>query len=169
MNYRHAFHAGNFADVLKHVVLALCLEHFKRKDKPFAVIDTHAGIGAYDLTSDAARRSPEWQQGIGRVMAADRPADVERVLAPLLRIITAMNAGADLTAYPGSPEVSARLIRPQDRVHLCELHEADSKRLDKRYALNARVKVEQRDGYKALKTLLPPPREAGPCPHRSAL
>lgn len=161
MNYRHAFHAGNFADVLKHVVLALCLEHLKRKDTPFAVIDTHAGIGAYDLTSDAARRSPEWQAGIGRVMAADRPAGVERVLAPLLRVIKAMNDGADLTAYPGSPEVSARLIRAADRVHLCELHEADSKTLDKRYALNARVKVEQRDGYKALKALLPPREKRG--------
>lgn len=162
MNYRHAFHAGNFADVLKHVVLALCLEHFKRKDKPFALIDTHAGIGTYDLTSDAAKRSPEWRDGLGRVLGAEMPDGARKALTPWLNLVSAMNASkAELESYPGSPEVAARLIRPQDRVHLCELHEADSKTLDKRYALNARVKVEQRDGYKALKALLPPREKRG--------
>lgn len=162
MNYRHAFHAGNFADVLKHVVLALCLEHLKRKDKPFAVIDTHAGIGAYDLTSDAGRRSPEWRDGLGRVVGAAMPEEARKALAPWLKIIADMNAGkAEPEACPGSPEIAARLIRPHDRVHLCELHEADSRTLDRRYALHARVKVEQRDGYKALKALLPPREKRG--------
>jgi len=162
MNYRHAFHAGNFADVLKHVVLALCVEHLKRKDKPFAFIDTHAGIGVYDLTSDAARRSPEWREGLGRVLGAVMPDDAGRALKPWLDVVAAMNAGkAEPERYPGSPEMAVRLMRPQDRIHLCELHEADAKTLDKRYALHARVKVEQRDGYKALKALLPPREKRG--------
>lgn len=162
MNYRHAFHAGNFADVLKHVVLALCLEHLKRKDKPFALIDTHAGIGLYDLTSDAARRSPEWRDGLGRVLAGDMPEGARKTLTPWLDVVNAMNAGkAEPESYPGSPEIAARLARPQDRIHLCELHDVDSKTLDKRYALDRRVKVEQRDGYKALKALLPPREKRG--------
>lgn len=82
MNYRHAFHAGNFADVLKHAVIAQCLEHLKKKDKPFRVIDTHAGIGLYDLTSDQARRSPEFKDGIARVLDAKRSDEVEAALAP---------------------------------------------------------------------------------------
>ena len=92
MNYRHAFHAGNFADVLKHAVLSLCLAHLgKKTDKPFAYIDTHAGIGRYDLTGNEAQRSPEWQAGIGRLLAAERPEEVERVLRPYLAAVNALN------------------------------------------------------------------------------
>ncbi|MEE2566139.1 23S rRNA (adenine(2030)-N(6))-methyltransferase RlmJ [Hyphobacterium marinum] len=161
MNYRHAFHAGNFADVLKHAVIAQCLDHLKAKPKPFRVIDSHAGVGAYDLTGDAARRSPEWQAGIARVLETKRPAAVEAALAPYLKVVKAMNTGADLTAYPGSPELAARLMRQDDRAHLCELHEADAKTLDARYARDARIKVERRDGYKALGALVPPREKRG--------
>jgi len=161
MNYRHAFHAGNFADVLKHAVLAQCLTHLGAKAKPYRVIDSHAGIGAYDLTSDAALRSPEWEQGIAKVMAAKRPAEVEAALAPLLSIVKAMNEGEALTQYPGSPEVTARLLRRDDRAHLCELHEADAKTLDSRYARDPKIKVERRDGYKALSALVPPREKRG--------
>ncbi|MGJ3232949.1 MAG: 23S rRNA (adenine(2030)-N(6))-methyltransferase RlmJ [Oceanicaulis sp.] len=156
MNYRHAFHAGNFADVLKHAVLALCVEHMKQKPKPFRYIDTHAGIGAYDLASSEARRSPEWKDGIARVMDADMDAEIARVLAPLLDTVRAMNADGALNAYPGSPELAARLMRDSDRLQLCELHPEDARTLDRRYAKDARVKVEMRDGYKALPALLPP-------------
>jgi 23S rRNA (adenine2030-N6)-methyltransferase len=161
MNYRHAFHAGNFADLLKHAVLALCLEHLKKKSKPFRFIDTHAGIGAYDLASDEARRSPEWEGGIARLLAASPPPEIARILAPLLDTVKAMNTCADLSAYPGSPELAARLMRETDRMTLCELHPQDSRTLDQRYARDARVKVEMRDGYRALAALLPPREKRG--------
>ena len=161
MNYRHAFHAGNFADVLKHAVLALCLEHLKTKPKPFRYIDTHAGIGMYDLTSHEARRSPEFEDGIKRVKMADTPDDVTTVLQPLLDAVAASNEAATLTVYPGSPQVACALLRPFDRIQLCELHPEDAKVLDRRYAKDARVKVEARDGYKALKSLLPPVEKRG--------
>ncbi|KAA5804928.1 23S rRNA (adenine(2030)-N(6))-methyltransferase RlmJ [Alkalicaulis satelles] len=161
MNYRHAFHAGNFADVLKHAVLALCLNHLIRKDKPARYIDTHAGTGRYDLTSDAARRSPEWQAGVARVMDASRPEAVEAALAPWLKTVRACNPDGGLSAYPGSPDIAAAILREQDRIHLCELHEADCRTLDQRYARDARIKAEQRDGYKALAALLPPRERRG--------
>lgn len=160
MNYRHAYHAGNFADVLKHMVLTLCLEHLNAKDKPYRVIDTHSGIGAYDLASDEAERSPEWKDGIGRLLDAEIPDEAAPALTPYLDLLRAMNPDG-VRHYPGSPEISARLGREQDRIHLCELHEADARTLDQRYARDARVKVEQRDGYKALKSLLPPKEKRG--------
>lgn len=161
MNYRHAFHAGNFADVLKHLVLAQCLEHLGDKPKPYRVIDTHAGVGAYDLTGDEARRSPEWTHGIDRLMKADIPAEIRDSLDPYLTVVRAMNPGEALITYPGSPEIAARLARAEDRIHLCELHKDDSVTLDKRYARDARVKVQAMDGYRALPGLVPPREKRG--------
>lgn len=161
MNYRHAFHAGNFADVLKHLVLAQCLEHLGKKSKPYRVIDTHAGVGAYDLTGDEARRSPEWEGGIGRLLNADIPAELDDALNPYLDVIREMNTGDALTAYPGSPEIAARLARADDRIHLCELHKDDSVTLDQRYAKDGRVKVQAMDGYRALPGLVPPREKRG--------
>ena len=160
MNYRHAFHAGNFADVLKHCVLALCLEHLKSKPKPFRYIDTHAGIGGYDLASSEAERSPEWKEGIGRLLDADLPDPAAAALGPYLDVVRAMNPDG-MAHYPGSPEIAARLLRETDRIHLCELHAEDAKTLDGRYRRDARVKVENRDGYKALKSLIPPKEKRG--------
>lgn len=160
MNYRHAFHAGNFADVLKHCVLALCLEHLKSKPKPFRYIDTHAGIGGYDLASSEAERSPEWKDGIGRLLDADLPDPAAEALGPYLDVVRAMNPDG-MQHYPGSPEIAARLLRDTDRIHLCELHAEDAKTLDGRYRRDARVKVENRDGYKALKSLIPPKEKRG--------
>lgn len=160
MNYRHAFHAGNFADVLKHCVLALCLEHLKSKPKPFRYIDTHAGIGGYDLASSEAERSPEWKEGIGRLLDADLPDPAAAALGPYLDVVRAMNPDG-MAHYPGSPEIAARLLRDTDRIHLCELHGEDAKTLDGRYRRDARVKVENRDGYKALKSLIPPKEKRG--------
>lgn len=161
MNYRHAFHAGNFADILKHLVLAQCVEHLNAKPKPYRYIDTHSGIGGYDLAGDEAERSPEWKDGIGRLINADLPEEVESLLAPYLGIIRSMNEGDALRHYPGSPEIATRLMREGDRLHLCELHPQDSETLDQRYRRDKRVKVEQRDGYKALKSLVPPPEKRG--------
>ena len=112
MNYRHAFHAGNHADVLKHIVLLMCLDALKRKPAPFAVLDTHAGCGAYDLLSDEALRSPEWQDGIARLWEwADAPAPVMRYLAA----VRAFNGDGALRNYPGSPAlIAAALRRPSD-------------------------------------------------------
>lgn len=161
MNYRHAFHAGNFADILKHLVLAQCVEHLNAKPKPYRYIDTHSGIGGYDLAGDEAERSPEWKDGIGRLINADLPDEVESLLAPYLGIIRDMNESDALRHYPGSPEIATRLMREGDRLHLCELHPQDSETLDARYKRDKRVKVEQRDGYKALKSLVPPPEKRG--------
>jgi 23S rRNA (adenine2030-N6)-methyltransferase len=160
MNYRHAFHAGNFADVLKHVALCLCLEHLKKKPKPFRYLDSHAGVGAYDLASEAARRSPEWQDGIGRILKADIPAQAERALAPWLGAVRAMNPDG-LGVYPGSPALAASLMRADDRAQLCELHREDARALDQRFARDKRVKVEIRDGYTALGDMLPPREKRG--------
>ncbi|MBR9824733.1 MAG: 23S rRNA (adenine(2030)-N(6))-methyltransferase RlmJ [Alphaproteobacteria bacterium] len=160
MNYRHAYHAGNFADILKHLVLANCLEHLGAKDKPYRYIDTHAGIGAYDLASDEATRSPEWVDGIGRLMKADIPDDARPALTPYLDLLHRMNPD-ETRIYPGSPQIAAELMREGDRLHLCELHPQDAKTLDERYRRDKRVKVEVRDGYKALKSLVPPPEKRG--------
>ncbi len=118
MNYRHAFHAGNFADVLKHAVLAFCVRRLAAKDKPFFALDTHAGIGWYDLESDAARRSPEWRDGIGRIADATPPAEAAALLAPYLDAVRALNGGGALKRYPGSPSILAEIARPQDAIRL---------------------------------------------------
>ena len=161
MNYRHAFHAGNFADILKHLVLAQCFEHLNAKPKPYRYIDTHSGIGGYDLAGDEAERSPEWKEGIGRLINANLPDEVAGLLAPYLAIVREMNEADTLRHYPGSPEIATRLMRETDRLHLCELHTQDCETLDQRYKRDSRVKVEQRDGYKALKSLVPPPEKRG--------
>ena len=160
MNYRHAFHAGNFADILKHVVLALCLEHLKKKTKPFRYIDTHSGIGLYDLASDEAERSPEWRDGLARVLSADCPDDIARVLGPWLESVKQLNPDA-ISQYPGSPQLAADLMRDDDRLHLCELHPDDAKTLDQRYIRDGRVKVDARDGYRTLPSLVPPKEKRG--------
>jgi 23S rRNA (adenine2030-N6)-methyltransferase len=162
VNYRHAFHAGNFADVLKHVVLALCLDRLNAKDTPYRYIDTHAGVGTYDLTSAAAMRSPEWRDGVGRVWEAERgaPADVRAALTPWLNVVRAMNSGG-LRTYPGSPLLAAKLMRRGDALRLCELHPESAALLREAMAGDKRVKVEERDGYEALPAYLPPPERRG--------
>src|SRR5690242_21041429 len=112
MNYRHAFHAGNFADVLKHAVLARILAHLGEKAAPFRVIDTHAGAGLYDLASEPAARTAEWRDGIGRLIDTELPDDVRALLAPYLAVINAANPGGRLRRYPGSPLIALGLMRP---------------------------------------------------------
>ncbi len=164
MNYRHAFHAGNFADVLKHVVLSLCLDRMTRKPKPLRVIDTHAGIGRYRLDSDEAERTGEWRGGIGRLMANDAdplPADIAALLAPYLDSVRAFNPSGDLAVYPGSPLISLAIMRPGDRMVASELHPEDAAALRRELRHDGRAKVLEMDGWQALRATLPPNERRG--------
>lgn len=171
MNYRHAFHAGNFADVLKHAVLIHCLEHLKRKEAPFRVIDTHAGIGWYDTSSEEALRSPEWRGGAARIAARGGEAACAAwpALALYRDLLAQGGAGAaggegegdGPRRVPGSPAIAAALMRPADRLTACELHPHDARRLQDAFKADRRVSVQQVDGYAALKALLPPPERRG--------
>ncbi|MFZ4809349.1 MAG: 23S rRNA (adenine(2030)-N(6))-methyltransferase RlmJ [Hyphomicrobiaceae bacterium] len=164
MNYRHAFHAGNFADVLKHATLALVLAHLARKDTPFRVIDTHAGIGLYDLAADPARRTEEWRAGIGRLIGPDAdplPQAMADLLHPYLDAVRAENPSGTLRAYPGSPLLARHFLRPQDRLILNELHPEDAADLTALFARDKQTKVLQLDGWVALKALLPPRERRG--------
>src|SRR5262249_7624912 len=116
MNYRHAYHAGSFADVLKHVVLTRIVEYLKRKEAAFRVIDTHAGIGLYDLASDEARRTGEWQSGVGRLVGKRFAPEVQSLLEPYLEAIGIGPDAGEIGEYPGSPLIARRLLRPQDRL-----------------------------------------------------
>jgi 23S rRNA (adenine2030-N6)-methyltransferase len=158
MNYRHAYHAGNFADVMKHAVLTLVVEALKRKTTPFFALDTHAGIGAYDLLSEAAGKTGEYLDGIARVMERSDPPSA---LAPYLRVVRSWNGGGSLRRYPGSPELVRALMRPTDRLALVELHPEDVAVLRHRFAGDRRVGVHHLDGHVAAKGLLPPPERRG--------
>jgi 23S rRNA (adenine2030-N6)-methyltransferase len=146
MNYRHAFHAGNFADVLKHAVLARILAHLAVKEAAFRVIDSHAGIGLYDLSSDEALRTGEWQGGIGRIRGARPSPALAAYLAPWLAAVRAANGGDDLLVYPGSPAIATSLGRRQDRFQFNELHPEDAATLSALYAADRRVRVGSEDG-----------------------
>jgi 23S rRNA (adenine2030-N6)-methyltransferase len=161
MNYRHAYHAGNFADVLKHAVLALVIEHLKLKPAPFRVIDTHAGIGLYDLGSGASLKTGEWRAGIGRIIDARLSADAAAILAPYLAAVREVNGAGPLTRYPGSPLIARRLMRASDRLVVNELHPEDHAALAKLFARDDETKVLSLDGWTALKSLLPPKERRG--------
>jgi len=155
MNYRHAFHAGNHADVFKHAALTLILAHLLQKPAPFAVLDTHAGVGVYDLTSAGAQKTKEYEGGVGRVFGRELAAASR--YAALLRD---MNPAGVIT-YPGSPEIVRRMLREQDRLILCELHPADAAELKARYRSDPRVAVHHRDGYEAIGAFVPFPERRG--------
>ncbi|MEQ8326636.1 MAG: 23S rRNA (adenine(2030)-N(6))-methyltransferase RlmJ [Parvibaculum sp.] len=157
MNYRHAYHAGNFADVMKHGLLALVIEHLKKKDKPFFLLDTHAGTGMTDLSGEEAQKTGEYRQGIARILAAENP---HPALAPCLAAIRALG-GDPLTRYPGSPALMAHLARADDRLAFCELHPEDAAALRANFRRDARVKCHEMDGYTALKAMLPPKERRG--------
>jgi 23S rRNA (adenine2030-N6)-methyltransferase len=154
MNYRHAYHAGNFADVHKHVALVAALLHLKKKKTPFAVIDTHAGRGLYDIASEAANRTGEAAQGIGR-LAGFSPR--EPVLRTYLEIAGSFGAGC----YPGSPLIAAKLLRQQDRLVAIEKHPEEFAALKASLAPFHRAKAIEGDGYERLASLLPPPERRG--------
>ncbi|MDF2619745.1 MAG: hypothetical protein K0S00_2404 [Xanthobacteraceae bacterium] len=168
MNYRHAFHAGNFADVVKHVVLARILAYLGRKDAPYRVIDTHAGAGLYDLQGDEARRTGEWEGGIGAVLRHSFSPDIAALLAPWLEAVRAVNPpaddaalAADLRRYPGSPLIAQALARPQDRLLFCETVAGVRDALTEAVGRDARAKVLATDAWQALHAYLPPKERRG--------
>ncbi|CAZ86820.1 Ribosomal RNA large subunit methyltransferase J [Thiomonas arsenitoxydans] len=151
--YRHAFHAGNHADVLKHLVLVQVLRHMNRKEKPYWVIDTHAGAGGYPLHEASAQKNAEYADGIERLWnRKDAPEAVQDYLAQ----IRAFNTGGPLLYYPGSPGIAHQLMRPQDKLRLFELHPTDHRVLDATFGAQPGVQVRCADGFVALKSLLPP-------------
>ena len=152
MNYRHAFHAGNHADVLKHYVLTRLIALLSRKEAPFAYLDSHAGIGLYDLRGDQASRTGEWLEGIARLWQA---SDVPDPLLDYLEVIRAMNLDGELRHYPGSPELARLLTREQDRLHLNEKHPEDGRLLKENMHGDRRVAVHLGEGWYVPRALLP--------------
>jgi 23S rRNA (adenine2030-N6)-methyltransferase len=161
MNYRHAFHAGNFADVLKHIVLTRILLYLQEKPAAFRVIDTHAGAGRYDLTGEEAQRSGEWRMGIARIMQARFSEKALPLVAPYLDIVRSFNNKADLTAYPGSPLIARALLRPQDRLTACELEPGARKALIDALRRDEQARVVDLDGWMALSAFVPPKERRG--------
>ena len=156
--YRHLFHAGNFADVFKHALLAQLVLGLAKKDQPFFCLDTHAGIGLYDLTHEWARKNAEYKNGIALVWPRkDAPAE----MAPYLDLVRAVNTGTKLNFYPGSPRIVRGLMRAHDRLALTELNKRDCETLQELFAGDRHVQVRLLDGYQALKALLPPPERRG--------
>ena len=166
MNYRHAFHAGNFADVHKHIVLTRILEYLRQKPAAFRVIDTHAGAGRYDLLGPQAARSGEWRDGIGRLFAMARSDaagtdSMQALIAPYLNIIAALNPGGKLRLYPGSPLIVKALLRRQDRLIACELKPDAAASLKAVLHGDARGKALAIDGWVALFANIPPKERRG--------
>jgi 23S rRNA (adenine2030-N6)-methyltransferase len=165
MNYRHAFHAGNFADVVKHAVLTRLLVHLCGKPAAYRVIDTHAGAGLYDLAGPEAARSGEWRNGIARLIERFRGARIEAtrppLLAPSLDAVAALNPPGRLTTYPGSPALVRAFLRAQDRLVACELEPSAAASLKRNFAEDRRIKVVAIDGWTALNAYVPPKERRG--------
>jgi 23S rRNA (adenine2030-N6)-methyltransferase len=161
MNYRHAFHAGNFADVVKHAVLVRILVHLCAKPAAFRVIDTHAGAGRYDLNGPEAARSLEWREGIERLVTAAIGARARILLAPYLDLVAACNGAGGLTSYPGSPAIVRAFLRPQDRLLACELEPSAAVALARYLAGDRRSKALSIDGWTALHAYVPPKERRG--------
>ena len=161
MNYRHAYHAGNFAEVVKHAALARVVAHLREKPAAFRILDTHAGAGLTDLAGPEATRTGEWREGIGRLRAATLDGQVRSLLAPYLDAVAACNPDGQLTAYPGSPILVRAWLRPQDRLLACELEPAAASALGRRMRGDARVNVVTIDGWTALSAYLPPKERRG--------
>src|SRR3954468_1202756 len=160
MNYRHAYHAGNFADVFKHVVIARILARLMRKETPLRLIDTHAGAGIYSLDAEEAHRTGEWRDGVGRVLDASPSTEVADILAPWLQLVSPM-AQAEPRLYPGSPRLAQALLRPQDRLVLIEKHPVDARYLHQAIEGDRRCKALTGDGWSLLLGLVPPPERRG--------
>ena len=159
MNYRHSYHAGNFADVIKHAVLARILAYLNLKDAPFRVIDTHAGAGMYDLRSHEATRTGEWIEGIGRLRETRLEDAAEVLLAPYREVLEGLAPDGD--RYPGSPVIARYLLREQDRASFNELHETTFDDLKAALGKDDRLAVNRLDGYLAWKAQVPPAERRG--------
>src|ERR1700686_857774 len=161
MNYRHAFHAGGFADVIKHIVLVRMLTYLQDKQAPFRVIDTHAGAGVYDLNSDEGRRGGEWLTGIARAMQARFSEKTAPLVKPYLDIVRAFNPQRELATYPGSPLIARALLRPQDRLTACEVEPKARKLLIDALRRDAQARVVDLNGWVALPAFVPPNERRG--------
>jgi 23S rRNA (adenine2030-N6)-methyltransferase len=161
MNYRHSFHAGNFADVLKHTVLSRILVHLRAKPAAFRVIDTHAGAGRYDLAAPEALRSPEWRDGIGRLLNATIGEGARVLLAPYVDAVAALNPGGGLSCYPGSPALVQAFLRAQDRLVACELEPNAAAALARHLHGDRRSKAVAINGWTALNAYVPPKERRG--------
>jgi 23S rRNA (adenine2030-N6)-methyltransferase len=155
LSYRHAFHAGGAADVLKHAVYAFTLAYAARKAKPLYVLDTHAGAGVYDLDGSEAARTGEHRAGIARLAALDAPPPA--LVAGYLELVRAANPDGPFRTYPGSPDLARAILRPQDRLELAELHPTDHTALATRFQKAARIRVARTDGLALLLARMPPP------------
>lgn len=153
LSYRHSFHAGNHADVLKHTVQSLIIESLKEKDKPFLYLDTHAGAGRYQLSGEHAERTGEYLEGIARIWAQE---SVPEELKTYLEAVSALNPRGDLRFYPGSPLIAAHLLRDHDKLNISELHPSDFPLLRNEFSRDNRARVVREDGYQQLKSQLPP-------------
>ena len=156
--YRHAFHAGNHADVLKHTVLTLVLRYMNQKDKPYRVVDTHAGAGGYSLEGRYAQKKGEFEQGIGRLWERD---DLPEPVADYVNLVKQFNPKGKLEQYPGSPAFAQMLLRPQDQLRLFELHPTDYRILESYLGAARGVEVKHADGFEGLKGQLPPSSRRG--------
>jgi 23S rRNA (adenine2030-N6)-methyltransferase len=161
MNYRHAFHAGGPADVVKHSVLVRILLHLREKPAAFRIIDTHAGAGLYDLAGTEASRSPEWRDGIDRLVSAPLDAEIRALLAPYLDAVASFNEAGRLAVYPGSPALVRSFLRSQDRLVACELEPNAAAALARNLAGDRRAKAIAIDGWTALNAYVPPPERRG--------
>ena len=158
LSYRHSFHAGNHADVLKHTVQSLIIESLKEKEKPFLYLDTHAGAGRYQLSGEHAERTGEYLDGIARIWQQD---DLPAELEPYINAVAHFNRGGQLRYYPGSPLIARQLLRPQDSMQLTELHPSDFPLLRAEFQKDDRATVSRSDGYQQLKAKLPPVSRRG--------
>lgn len=162
LSYRHAFHAGNFADVLKHSVLTLILEYMTRKEKGFTYIDSHSGAGMYSLKDEYAQKTAEYQGGIAKVLAASKDDNFPPALIPYVELIEGLSTDNDeLDIYPGSPGVAKQLLRRQDSAHLFELHPTDIQHLSDFCQRWKKSHIKQSDGYQGVLSLVPPPSRRG--------
>ena len=161
VNYRHAFHAGSFADVFKHAVLCRILDYLRQKPAAFRVIDTHAGAGLYDLASPEASRGGEWHGGIERLLATPLPDKAAALLKPYLEVVGALNEPGQLRLYPGSPALTRAWLRPQDRLIACELEPQAAQSLAHHLRRDPRIKTLKIDGWTALSAYVPPKERRG--------
>lgn len=157
LSYRHAYHAGNFADVLKHSVLTLVLEYMTRKDKGFSYIDSHSGAGMYSLTDPFAKKTGEYKEGIAKIIDAEVPES----LLPYIELIQSLNNHDELSIYPGSPGIAKSILRRQDNANLYELHSTDHQLLEEFSERWRKAYVNKSDGYQGVLSHMPPPSRRG--------
>ncbi|MEE9332130.1 MAG: 23S rRNA (adenine(2030)-N(6))-methyltransferase RlmJ [Methylophilaceae bacterium] len=159
LSYRHAFHAGNHADILKHYTLSIVLDYFNQKDKPYSVIDTHAGAGMYSLADDFSQKNMEFETGISRLLSAQT---LPKPLTQFVAMVQSFSQAEKLNFYPGSPKVSEYFLRANDQLRLFELHPNDYKILVNNFkGESTLVKVEMQNGFVGIKACLPPPSKRG--------